>query len=115
MTTVSEARDELVTAVGAVGAPVDPPACYVFSNGSDLKPLGGSGTEWSFRVTCAVGYPGDDAEASAALGELVAEKLAALWALAGWRVAGIGSDGVRQIAGGDQLTADISVTTAVHL
>lgn len=115
MTTLDAARDALVAAIGASPAPIDPPACYVFSNGTDMTKAGGSGVVWEFRVTCAVGYSSDDADASAALGALVASKLAILWALGGWTIAGVGQDGVRQIAGGEQLTADIAVTTPVHL
>lgn len=115
MTTVAQARAALVTAVGASDAPVDPPACYVYSNGSDLAPLGGEGVEWEFRVTCSVGDYSDDAQMSAALASLVASKLATLYALAGWRVRSVGPDQIRRIAGGDQFTADIAVSTVVHI
>ena len=115
MTTVVQARDALVAAVGAATAPIDPPACYVYSRGSDLTSLGGGGIDWGFRVTCAVGYQSDDATASAALASLLASKLTILRALAGWRVDGVGQDQIRTIAGGEYFTADINVTSRVHI
>lgn len=115
MTTVADARAALVTAVGAAEAEVDPPACYVFSGGSDLGLAGGTSIEWSFRVTCAVGIPGDMAQASTALATLVAAKLTILWALPGWRVISVGGDQTRQIAGGEQFTADITAVTLVQI
>ncbi len=38
-----------------------------------------------------------------------------LLALAGWKVIAVSSDAVRTLAGGDHLTADISVSTVVEL
>jgi hypothetical protein len=113
VTTLAEARAALVAAVGGSDAPIDPPAAYVFSNGTDFT--GFPAPEWRFRVTCAVGYGGDDAGASAALAELVGAKLAVLVGLAGWRLDGVTPDTIRQIAGGDQLTADVTVATKVTL
>jgi len=115
MTTVVEARTALVSAVGASDYAIDPPACYVYSNGSDLTPLGGGGIEWGFRVTCAVPYPGDDATASGALAALVAAKLTIVRALAGWRTLSVSPDQLRTIAGGEQFTADIAVSYRVHV
>lgn len=77
--------------------------------------MGGDSVEWQFRVTCAVGLRGDNATASAELATLVQAKLAILWALPGWRVLSIGPDSVRTIAGGDQFTADIAVSSIVQL
>lgn len=115
MTTISEARTALVSAVSASDYEVDPPACYVYSGGSDLTPLGGGGIEWEFRVTCAVGYQGDGATASAALASLVAAKLTILRALGGWSIVRVSPDQIRQIAGGDQFTADIAVSSRVNI
>jgi hypothetical protein len=115
MTSISDARTALVAAVGASDAAIDPPACYVYGSGSDMAPAGGRGFEWEFRVTCAVAYSADDASASALLAALLASKLTVLWQLAGWRVLRVGPDQVRQIAGGDQFTADIAVTTIIHI
>jgi hypothetical protein len=115
MTTVASARAALVTAVGASDYEIDPPACYVFSSGSDLTNLGGRGTRWTFRVVCAVGIPGDFAQSSATLAALVEAKLQILWALAGWQVDSVGPDHTSLIAGGEQFTADIAVSTPVHI
>lgn len=115
MTTILQARSALVTAVGASDAPIDPPACYVYSRGSDLASLGGGGIDWGFRVTCAVPYQGDDATASAELASLLSAKLIVMRTLAGWRIDGVGQDQIRTIAGGEQFTADINVTFRVHI
>lgn len=115
MTDVAAARAALVELVGASDAPVDPPACYVFSNGTDMSRLGGTGVAWGFRVTCAVGYGGDDATASQDLAELLGAKLALLNDPSTWAIASVSSDQVRTIAGGEQLTADIAVTTKVDI
>jgi hypothetical protein len=115
MTTIAAARDELVTAVGAVNPGVDPPACYVYSNGSDLTSLGKSALEWGFRVTCDVGLQGDDDNQSDALSALVLAKLTILQALAGWRILSVSADQIRTIAGGDHFTADIAVSTRVNI
>jgi hypothetical protein len=84
MTTIKDARAALVTAVGALDSAGDPPACYVYSQGSDLTILGKASVQWTFRVACMVGYQGDDATASRDLADLVEAKLIILWALAGW-------------------------------
>ena len=114
MTTVAEAQAALVSAVSAASEPVDPPACIVFSGGSDFRSLGGSQVEWRFNVTCYVGWR-DNATASAALAALVFAKLVILRALAGWAVLSVSGDTIRTLAGGDMLAADISVSTKVEL
>lgn len=115
MTTVAQARAALVTAVGAVDAYRTPPACYVYSNGTDFTGLGGSSVEWGFRVTCAVGWKSDDAKASTALGTLVLAKLVILQASPLYRIVSVSGDQVRQIGGADHLTADIAVTCKVDI
>lgn len=115
MTSIHGAREALVALVGAVEHPVDPPACYVFSNGTEMERVGGVSHKWTFRITCAVGYGGDDATASQDLAQQVAAKLALLNAPNQWQINSVSADQIRQIAGGDQLTADISVTTTVQI
>lgn len=119
MTTLAQARSALVTAVGASGAAVDPPATYVFSRGSDLEVLGrgGSGTtgyKWGFRVQCVVAYQGDDATASASCAALLQTTVAALLALAGWELERVSADLIIETAGGKYFGADIDVSTVVH-
>jgi hypothetical protein len=112
MTSLAQARSALVTAVSAAQSAIDPPACYVWSNGSDLTNLGGSNVQWEFRVVCEVGYNGPDA--SVALDALVAAKLVILWALPGYSVTAVTPEGISTIAGGEYLTASITVTTPVE-
>ena len=115
MTSVTAARAALVALVGAVEYESDPPACYVYSQGSDMTGLGGTGKEWAFRVTCAVGIGGGTTTGSKELAALLAQKLALLNAPSEWRIISVGSDAIRVIAGGEQLTADIAVTTKVDI
>jgi hypothetical protein len=115
MTTIAQARAALVTAVGAVDAEGTAAACYVFSGGTDMERLGQTGVEWEFRVTCAVGLRGTLSTGSAELAAYVAGKLATLNALAGWRIVRVSPDGGRTIGGGEQLAADIIVSTKVDI
>jgi hypothetical protein len=62
-----------------------------------------------------VGQRGADSVASADLAALVAAKLATLNALAGWGISGVSEDRMRTIGGGEQLTADIAVSTKVDI
>lgn len=115
MTTIAQARTALVSAVGAAEKYASPPGCFVFSSGTDMAGLGRTGVEWGFRVVCYVGYKGDDGQASADLAAVVAAKLATLNASNIYRIVSVGPDGVRTIAGGEHLTADIAVTTKVDI
>jgi hypothetical protein len=115
MTTVAAARTALVTAVSASEKETNGTACYVFSAGTDFVRLGGSSTEWRFRVTCAVGWNSDIGTMEGALATLVLAKVTIVNALAGWRLVDVGPSTSRQIAGGDHLAADIAVTTKVDI
>ena len=115
MTTILAARAALVTAVGAKDTFSDPPACYVYSGGSDMELKGGSSIVWTFRVSCVVGYQGDDADSSRALASLTQAKLAILWPLAGWSVDRVTADLVTDIPGGTYFSADIDVSTVVQI
>ena len=115
MTTIVQARAALVTAVSAKDTFSDPPACYVYSSGSDMELLGGSSIRWMFRVSCVVAYQGDDADSSRALATLTQAKLAILWPLAGWSVDRVSADLATDIAGGQYFSADIDVSTVVQL
>ena len=115
MTTIAQARAALSTLVGASDEAVDPPACYVFSNGTEFERLGGTGVEWNFRVTCVVGIPGNNAQASDALAAMIAAKLALLNAPGTWQINGVSREGTVESAGSKLLTADIAVSTKVDI
>jgi hypothetical protein len=112
--TIAQARDALDTAVGASDEIVAGPACIVFSNGSDLSGLGGANVEWGFNVLCYVGLR-DNRVTSTELAAYVQSIMVIIQALAGFRMVSVSRDTVRSLAGSDQLTADIAVTTTVLL
>ena len=112
--TIASAHAALTSAVSAAMEPIDPPACIAFSNGSDLKGLGGASVEWRYTVTCYVGWR-DNATATAALAALVQAKLVILRALAGFSILSVSPDTIRTLAGGEILSADIAVSTPVEL
>lgn len=114
MSSIAQAQSALATAVSSSSELIDPPACIVFSNGSDLAGLGGKKVAWRFTVTCYVGWQ-NNAGSTAALAALVQAKLVILWALAGFSVISVSSDTIRTLAGGEMLTADIAVSTPVEL
>ncbi len=115
MTTVAAARTALVSAVSASEKETNGTACYVTSGGTDFTRLGGSSCEWTFRVTCAVGWNTDIGTMETALATLVAAKVAILQASSLYHMETVGAASSRQIGGGDHLTADISVTTKVDI
>ena len=115
MSTIAQARAALSTLVGASDDAIAPPAVYVFSNGTDMERLGGVGVEWAFRVTCVVGIPGNNAQASDALATLIAAKLSALNAPSVWRVLSVSREGTTEVAGSKLLAADIAVSTKVEI
>ena len=114
MTSLAAARTALVTAVGAKDDYADPPGCMVFSNGTDAQGTLSGSYLWRFRVMCYVGYKADNAGADVELAAYVATKLAALQAVP-YQIDGVSPVGTRQIAGGEHLTADITVSTYVTL
>ena len=114
MTTIAQAHAALSTAVGASPEIVAGPACIVFSGGSDLTQLGGTGVAWGFSVLCYVGAR-DNAVTTAELAAYVQTKLAVILALAGWRLVSVDGDTTRTLAGSELLTAVIAVTTKVDL
>jgi hypothetical protein len=120
MTTIVEARAALATAVGASDEFTDPPARYIYSQGSDIEILGrgASGTtgiRWVFRVSVVSSLNGDDATSSRTLAALLQTTLGVLWPLAGWSVDRVSADLVTEIAGGRYYSADIDVSTVVHI
>ena len=115
MSTVAQARSALSTLVGASDDAVDPPAVYVFSNGTEFQRLGGVGVEWEFRITCVVGIPGNNAQASNALAALIATTLGTLNTSTTWRILNVSREGVTEVAGSKLLAADIAVSTKVEI
>jgi len=115
VSTVAQARAALVTAVGATDGPVSPPATVVVSNGSDLTILGGTNTEWGFRVVVYAGLYSDNAAMEDTLAALVQSTLVILRALAGFRVVSVSPSLIRDTDGGRTLAADIAVSTTVAL
>ncbi len=115
MTTLAAARTALVTLVGGDDDYVSPPGAFVYSSGSDLRGIGRGQVEWQFRVTGYVGIgQADSAAASVALAAHMLTILQALRA-APYAVISIGPDVVRTIAGGDHLSADITVGIMVEI
>ncbi len=112
---VAAARQALVTAVGATDGPVSPPALVVVSGGSDLRGLGGTNVEWTFRVVCYAGLYSDNAAMEDILAAQVQSTLAVLRALAGFSIVSVSPSLIRDSDGGRVLAADIAVTTSVTL
>ena len=115
MTTVAAARTALVSAVSASEKETNGTACYVTSGGTDFTRLGGSSCEWTFRITCAVGWNTDIGTMETALATLVAAKVTILQASSVYGLVSVGTASSRQIGGGDHLTADIAVTCKVDI
>lgn len=116
MSTLAAARAALVTAVGASDDVVDPPGCMVFSEGTDFAGALGDGTlPWRFRILAYVAARSDSAAGDVLMNAYLATLVAALYALPYWRVESVGPTGVSQLAGGDLLAANITVSTYVTL
>lgn len=116
MTTLAAARSALVTATGAKDDVVDPPGCMVFSEGADFAGMLGDGSLiWRFRILCYVAASSDNAAGDVLMNAYLATQVAALMALSYWRLESVGPTGVSQLAGGDLLAANITVSTYVTL
>ncbi len=113
--TPQAARAELASAIGAGDDYNSPPGKMVYGNGSDLRGVGRGQVAWNFRVVCYVGYHTDSAANVDELAALTLATLSTIRALAGWTVDSISPDLVRQIAGGEHLTADIAVSRMIEL
>jgi hypothetical protein len=121
MTTLAGARSALGTALSTGGvtlsdAPgrVAPPVALIFGGGIDPSHAMRREMLATFRITAVAGRA-DATAMSAALGELVLKILAVVNGLAGWVVGNVSPDLERSIAGGQYLTADISVSTFVSV
>ena len=116
MSSLAASRAALVSAVGAKDDYADPPACLVFSEGTDLSAsLGDGSLLWQFRVSCYVPANSDLGGGDVAMNAYLATQLAILYALPYWQVVSVGPTGATQIAGSDVLAADITVRTYLTL
>lgn len=122
MTTLAEARAELVAALATAGLSAyadageyDPPFVYVRGDGiPDPSHVVRGTVESQWVATCVAG--GWDQQGTAA--DLDATKLGVLTALrslAGWRLGPVSRDGIRRVGGADLLTADVSAFRHVDI
>lgn len=113
MTTLGEARQELIDALNTAGARAsadptsDTPFVYVTGDGSgDLTRIVTGQVAASFRLVMC-GGAWDQASAAVELDGLKQTVIETLRSLAGWRLSGpLGRDGARDQGGGLLLTAD---------
>ena len=118
MTTLGRASGRPRAAIVAQGIPVpeswgqqQPPFAIIFGDCTDLRPTAG-GVRWSFRVTGVVAKATDQL-AGPAMDALSWALVTAAWGLEGFRVDGLGSVAMRDIAGALHYTVDLSVSTTV--
>lgn len=113
---IAAARAALVSAVGATDGPASPPAIIVVQGGSDLKGVGGSNVEWTYRIILMAGLYSDDAQMEDLLATMLQTALVTLRSLSGFSIVSVTPSLVRQDKdGGRTLAADIAVTTSVTL
>ena len=114
MTTLAEARAELIAALVAAGLDAfpdagehDPPFVYVRGDGvPDASHIVRGAVESQWAAVCVAGAW----DASGTAADLDATKEAALTvlrALADWRVGPVSRDGIRRVGGADLPTADV--------
>jgi hypothetical protein len=121
MTTLAEARDELIAAlvaadVRATDNPggIDPPYVAVLGNGIDLGHIVRNEAEASFRSVCIAGAA-DNTGAVDQLDALKLATIAVLRSLAGWRLGEVRADGLRSYQGSEYLTADVTASRFVTI
>ena len=120
MTTVAQARGELITAlrsagVSASGAPMtEPPYVYVTREGGDTSRVMSGQVQVDYRCVC-VGGAWDTEAAAAELDNLVQTVLQTVRGLDGWHVGELGRDGGRDWQGGTYLTADVGAARIVNV
>lgn len=121
MTTLHEARDELIDALRtanlrATDTPggMDPPYVAVLGDGIDLSHIIRGQTPARFRAACIAGK----ADASGSVADLDALKLdvlVVLRALPGWALGEVRGDGIRTYGGSDLLTADVTASRMIDI
>lgn len=109
MTTYAAARDELATALGSrykdATGEGDPPLAIVLGNGGTFTRLAAYTAE--FRILVVVPGEWSDGKTSRSLGTELMAVIAIIRALYGWQLVSWSPDVIRDIAGGQYLTADV--------
>lgn len=118
---VSAARATLAAALVAASircsdSPGDTaaPVVHIFGNGSDLRGVGRGQVAYEFRLVLQP-EAGTPAVASANLGTMVEAVCAVLRGLAGFQLIAVSQDVMRQLAGSDFLSADITTRVMVEI
>ena len=121
MTTLVQARAELVAAIDAAGIKATDvaggkavPYVLVAGAGIDLSRVISGRVEATFRAICVAGG-WDEGTAIEALDAMKLGVLSVLAGLAGWRLGEVGRDGIRSFSGSDLLTADVSASRLIDL
>ena len=114
MTSLADARSTLATALETAGVTVSPtvgrlapPMAIIFGAGIDPAHLVRGQVEAGLRVML-VSAKADQESAIADLGDMVLLTIAAVRALAGYRLGTIGVDTIRRLPSGEYLTADVT-------
>ena len=116
MTDYAAARTELASALtgyqDATGEG-DPPMALVFGNGLTTHSLSKAVAE--FRILVVAPGKWSDGATSKALGVLTVGVVDVIRGLAQWQFVSVGPDAIRNIGGGDYLTADVIARRPIDL
>ena len=118
MTSLADARGELVTALEADGVPVGAqalPTVRIFLGGATTDHLVRGQVPATFRLVIIGGSYGDGDGASIALATAAGTVLGTLRDLEGWTVGDLGPERVARHAGGDVLVAELSAVRMTDL
>jgi hypothetical protein len=120
MTTLAQARAEVITALTTAGVRAtstpgnDPPYVLVQGAGIDMGHITRSEALSDWRLMCVAGAS-DSTQSAASLDTLKLAVIQTLRALAGWRLGNVGRDGIRTYGGGEYLTAECSASRMIDL
>ena len=119
--TLTEAREELTTALATVvsvtrdpAGLADPPAAIVYGDGVDTAHIGRGQSLASFRIVLVSGA-WDGGSASDLLAELASTVLSLLRSLVGWMVGELGRDSAVNVSGSTLLGCDIRASVMVEI
>ena len=118
MTTLADARAELVAALAADGIPVGVPSLpsvRVFLGGATTDHLVRGQIPATFRLVVIGGAYGTSDTSSVALATMAGDVLATLRDLDGWAVGDLSPERLSRHAGGDVLVAELSATRMTDL